>query len=123
MRIERVGDDVSLAYAVVDDSGHSILYFDSLNEAYEAMYRMQEEEMEKARNLNTTPVKSYLDYQWKTKDKEILTVREMSRGHVQNTLQWCIRKQASPDDEKDNVRYSNWIAYFTARLLDPELGE
>lgn len=66
---------------------------------------------------------SYLDLLWKTKAGPTIRVGDMSRAHVRNTLQWCLRKGAGPDDEKDGIRYADWIAYFTMRLLDPDLGE
>ncbi|HET8688442.1 MAG TPA: hypothetical protein VFM18_17665 [Methanosarcina sp.] len=65
----------------------------------------------------------YLELIWRTKTKQDIKIRSMSRSHVRNTLQWCIRKNAGPDDEKDGILYKDWIAYFTIRLLDPDLGE
>jgi hypothetical protein len=65
----------------------------------------------------------YLDLIWHQRTGDSIKLRKMSRSHVRNTLQWCIRKGAGPDDEKDGIRYADWIAYFTTRLLDPELGE
>jgi len=66
---------------------------------------------------------NYLDLVWRTRAGESIALKNMPRSHVRNTLQWCLRKGASPDDEKDGIRYADWIAYFTTRLLDPELGD
>jgi len=65
--------------------------------------------------------KDYLLLMWKTKEQGCICLRDMKRSHVQNTLNWCIRKGAGPEDEKDGITYQTWIVYFTARLLDPEL--
>lgn len=66
---------------------------------------------------------SYLDLIWRTRTKQEIRIGDMTRSHVRNTLQWCLRKGAGPDDEKDGILYKDWIAYFTIRLLDPDLGE
>ena len=64
----------------------------------------------------------------------------MKRSHVRNALQWCMRREGRTilgtrwdfddiDDsipstkDKDGYYYRDWIAIFTARLLDPELKE
>lgn len=64
--------------------------------------------------------KDYRNLVWVTKEQGPINVGEMERQHVQNTLNWCIRKGGGPDDEKDGILYSDWIMFFTARLLDPE---
>jgi len=66
---------------------------------------------------------NYLCLIWRTQSKVSIRLEDMSRSHVRNTLQWCIRKGADPDDEKDGIRYADWIAYLTMRLLDPDLKE
>lgn len=67
------------------------------------------------------PSKDYLKLTWITKKQVPVKLGKMTRSHVQNTLNWCIRKGATPGESKDGVLYSAWIAYFLARLLDPEL--
>jgi hypothetical protein len=64
----------------------------------------------------------------------------MTRSHVRNALQWAMRREsrtvlgtdmdvdlsiAHPvwHRDKDGLYYRDWIAIFTARLLDPELEE
>ena len=64
---------------------------------------------------------SYLRLVWVTKERESIELGQMKRSHVQNTLNWCIRKNAAPDETKDGIRYSQWISYCLARLLDPDL--
>jgi hypothetical protein len=66
---------------------------------------------------------SYLDLTWITKDYIEVQVRNMSRSHVRNSLQWCLKHQIGPNSTKNGIHYSDWIMYFTIRLLDPELGE
>lgn len=68
-----------------------------------------------------TPAPDYRELIWVTKDRGAMTIKSMKRSHVQNTLNWCIRKGAGPDDTKDGICYSQWVAFFIARLLDPEL--
>jgi hypothetical protein len=80
----------------------------------------------------------YLDWIWYTRDNIELLVRDMSRSHVRNSLQWCIQRQANqsyqrrPRDifdvfgtigDKDGRFFDEWITAFTIRLLDPALGE
>lgn len=65
--------------------------------------------------------KNYLNLLWITKERGIIKLKNMKRSHIQNTLNWCIRKGAGPDDRKDGITYTTWITYFTARLLDPNL--
>ena len=62
---------------------------------------------------------------WTTQHQGAMQVGAMTRGHVRNTLQWCIRKldEVGPDVTKDGLYYSEWIAIFTARLLDPALPD
>jgi len=68
------------------------------------------------------PSKDYLKLIWITKEQGPIVLGEMKRSHVQNTLIWCIRKGGDdPVASKDGILYSQWIAYFLARLLDPEL--
>ena len=70
---------------------------------------------------NLSDSKRYLKLRWITKEQGPILVKDMERSHVQNTLNWCIRKGAAPDDKKDGILYSQWITYFTVRLLDPDL--
>ena len=62
---------------------------------------------------------------WKTEYAGAIQVGSMNRSHVQNSLQWCIRKldRFGPDATKDGLPYAEWIAIFTARLLDPALAD
>ena len=62
---------------------------------------------------------------WTTQHHGAMQVGAMTRGHVRNSLQWCIRKldEVGPDVTKDGLHYADWIAVFTARLLDPELAD
>jgi hypothetical protein len=70
--------------------------------------------------VTETPEK-YLYLQWVRITKDTILVKDMTRSHVQNSLNWCIKKKADPDEQKDGVLYSDWIAFFLARLLDPTL--
>ena len=65
------------------------------------------------------------DNVWHTQHQGPIQVKDMKRSHIRNSLQWCIRKQEihGPNIHKDGLYYNEWIAIFTARLLDPELGE
>lgn len=76
---------------------------------------------------------------WETEHQGPIKVRDMKRSHVRNSLQWVLRRQDRTvlgtdfdefDDggpynqkDKDGLYYRDWIAIFTARLLDPELAE
>jgi hypothetical protein len=80
---------------------------------------------------------------WQTEHQGPIQVRDMKRSHVRNSLQWCLRRQdrtvlgTDMDDtdwkkvdpeyqirrDKDGLYYRDWIAIFTARLLDPALDE
>lgn len=62
---------------------------------------------------------------WTTQHQGAMQVGAMTRGHVRNSLQWCIRKleAVGTDVTKDGLYYSEWIAIFTARLLDPSLED
>lgn len=76
---------------------------------------------------------------WNTKDEGPILVQDMKRSHVRNSLQWCLRrldrsvlgtKDDNFDDggpygecDKDGYYYRDWVAIFTARLLDPDLAE
>jgi len=64
---------------------------------------------------------SYLSLVWVTKEKESIELGKMTRSHVQNTLNWCIRKNAPPDMTKDGILYSQWISHLLVRLFDPDL--
>lgn len=64
---------------------------------------------------------SYLQLVWVTKERKSIKLGKMKRSHVQNTLNWCIQKNAAPNETKDGILYSKWIAYCLARLLDPDL--
>lgn len=119
MRIEAQ----NVGYVLIDDNGRQI-FFKEISNAKRMMIQMQEEEeLRNSKELNLEPVESYLFYKWKMKTGSTIRVIDMPRSHVRNTLQWCLRRNASPDDEKDNIPYSQWIAYFTRRLLDPNLEE
>ena len=76
------------------------------------------------------------DTVWNTEHQGPIKVRDMKRSHVRNSLQWVLRRQdrtilgSEIDDDdmaivkdKDGLYYRDWIAIFTARLLDPELDE
>lgn len=79
------------------------------------------------------------DEVWHTKDQGPIKVRDMKRSHVRNSLQWCLRRESDTiigtdldvvtgwkawdTKDKDGLYYRDWIAIFTARLLDPTLGE
>ena len=80
------------------------------------------------------------DEVWVTENQGPIKVRDMKRSHVRNSLQWCLRRQVRtvlgtewdlPDSyndkdverDKDGLYYRDWIAIFTARLLDPALAE
>jgi hypothetical protein len=76
------------------------------------------------------------DEVWHTEHQGPIKVRDMKRSHVRNSLQWVMRRQdrsilgTALDDtylsdvkDKDGLYYRDWIAIFTARLLDPELDE
>lgn len=63
----------------------------------------------------------YLELLWRTEKQGYVKVRDMNRLPVQASLNWCICKGAEPDNEKDGIKYSMWIAYFTRRLFDPNL--
>jgi hypothetical protein len=69
------------------------------------------------------PTGDYLvDMVWWTEKFEEIPLGKMTRNHVRNALQWCIRKQ--PADRlvaKDRYTYQEWITAFTVRLLDPDL--
>ena len=83
---------------------------------------------------------------WVTQHEGPVLVRNMTRSHVRNSLQWCMRRLDSTVlgtdldtmlasnwsitgssidyvKDKDGFYYSEWIAIFTARLLDPELAD
>lgn len=72
------------------------------------------------------------DMVWRTQDGRELRVGDMTRDHIRNCLHFCNRKHSELGDfevalgipvKKDGHRYPDWIAAFTAKLLDPELGE
>lgn len=76
------------------------------------------------------------DEVWTTEHQGPIAVRDMKRSHVRNSLQWCLRRESrsilgtaldgaylSEVKDKDGLYYRDWIAIFTARLLDPELAE
>lgn len=65
--------------------------------------------------------KDYLSLTWVTRERYAIKLRDMKRAHVQNTLNWCIKRVNEPVSSKDGILYSQWIAYFFTRLLDPEL--
>lgn len=70
---------------------------------------------------------------WVTKDQQHININNMARPHVRNALQWCMAREHHsvihqqrqdwpfPIDNKDGHLYRDWIAMFTARLLDPTL--
>ena len=68
---------------------------------------------------------------WQTRDKQKYRLCDMSRTHVRNSLQWCIRNKPAPffemsrsgddlefDILKDGYSYDEWIMAFTVRLFD-----
>jgi hypothetical protein len=69
------------------------------------------------------PTGDYLvDMVWWTKKYEEIPLGKMTRNHVRNALQWCIRKQPSNVTfTKDGYTCQQWITAFTVRLLDPDL--
>ncbi len=67
-------------------------------------------------------------FQWHTKDQGPIRVGDMKRGHIRNTLQWCLRKQEAMSwtgrpIQKDGIPYTQWVTIFMAKLLDPALAE
>ncbi len=65
--------------------------------------------------------KSY-NWVWVTQDLRHYKLRKMTRPHVQNSLNWCIRRTDIPHLlKKDGHTYQEWIAALTMRLLDPNL--
>ena len=65
---------------------------------------------------------------WHTKDQGPIRVGDMKRGHIRNTLQWCLRKQEAMSwtgrpIQKDGIPYTQWVTIFMAKLLDPALAE
>lgn len=79
------------------------------------------------------------DEVWVTQHEGPIKVRDMKRSHVRNSLQWVLRRQDRTilgtefdvdvsahldwNRDKDGLYYRDWIAIFTARLLDPTLAE
>ena len=69
------------------------------------------------------------DMVWWTEDLRTIPLGEMTRDHVRNALQWCIRRQSTEKFTqyskllacKDGYTYQEWITAFTVRLLDPNL--
>jgi hypothetical protein len=60
--------------------------------------------------------------EWYTKGSEIPTlVKDMSRSHIQNSMNWCIRRQQEGGFSKDGHPYSVWVSVFFAKLMDPNL--
>jgi hypothetical protein len=58
---------------------------------------------------------------WRTIDDIKIPLHKMERSHVQNCLNWCIKRSMNPaKDIKDGHTYSEWITAFTVRLFDPE---
>lgn len=76
---------------------------------------------------------------WVTRDQGPFLVGDMTRSHIRNTLQWCMRKQDRRGSfpswmdplghekqwhfTKDGHTYQEWAGIFTVKLLDPDLGE
>lgn len=120
MRIERI----QKGYLVVHEHDAGSTLFTDFDDAKRFVYT--NEELLTRRLINTVEQEDYLDYEWKTQKEGVIRIGDMERSHVQNTLNWCIRRSAefnNPDAEKDNVLYSQWIAYFMRRLLDPEFND
>jgi hypothetical protein len=63
------------------------------------------------------------DMVWWTEDLRAIPLGEMTRPHVRNALQWCIRRQSTEKftRSKDGYTYQEWVTAFTVRLLDPSL--
>lgn len=78
------------------------------------------------------------DHVWVTQYDGPVKVKDMTRSHIHNCLQWVLRRQrntvlgtdcsntsntwAATFKDKDGLYYSEWISIFVARLLDPTLG-
>jgi hypothetical protein len=57
---------------------------------------------------------------WKNIDGVKIPLSKMKRPHVQNCLNWCIKRSTLPHiDQKDGHTYQEWITAFTVRLFDP----
>lgn len=74
-----------------------------------------------------------LTWVWMTKSGEGLLVKDMKRSHVQNTLNWVLRKKEDARqffevyghvpmfDQKDGHTWDEWADAFFQRLLDKDL--
>jgi hypothetical protein len=63
-----------------------------------------------------------VDMVWWTESLDDIPLGGMTRSHVRNALQWCIRKNPpNATVTKDGFTYQQWITAFTIRLLDPDL--
>lgn len=78
---------------------------------------------------------NHFDQEWTTEHNGKIKVKDMTREHVRNCLQWCSRMEHRTiigsvidlDTEpmawivemkgKDGLYYRDWIALFTTRLL------
>lgn len=97
-------------------------------------------------NMNASNAPLF-DCIWQTKDLKLVRVRDMTRDHVRNALQWVTTREprsnlysafwenfrledgTMPEEldniycDKDGKMYRDWAAIFLARLLDPDLPE
>jgi hypothetical protein len=59
------------------------------------------------------------DWIWITKNNEAWLLKNMARTHIQNCLNWCIKKPSG--HRKDGRLYQDWITAFTVKLFDPKV--
>ncbi len=65
--------------------------------------------------------KPYQDWVWRNIDGIKIPLCKMNRPHVQNCLNWCIRRGGNPSQTwKDGHTYQEWITAFTVQLFDPK---
>lgn len=115
---ELTGRHGTVKYVLVDSYTETILdIFPTIEQAKDALLNGVYTEC-----LNNKREKNYLNYVWRTRESEKLHIKDMSRDHVRNALDWCVRHQTGPSHRKDNIQYSRWIAFFTMRLFDPNLA-
>jgi hypothetical protein len=59
------------------------------------------------------------EWLWVTKKGEPWRLKNMARTHIQNCLNWCIKKPSS--HRKDGRLYQDWITALTVKLFDPSV--
>jgi hypothetical protein len=65
--------------------------------------------------------KPFQEWNWRDINGIKIPLYKMKRPHVQNCLNWCIKKSTNPaKDFKDGHTYQEWITAFTVLLFDPE---